>query len=352
MSGAAKKTGWRPRFHREYGLLLLFALLLLWFWRTPGFSDSFYDTTVREAHVGILAIGMTLVILTRGIDLSVGSIVAVSAVAMGIVWKNTGNGYLAVATVFGVGAVCGACNGLLITRGKMPPLIVTLATLSVFRGLAYAIGGSNNIGGFPPTVLSWSRDLLLRQPVPHWLLLLGFVGFGIYLARTDGGRAVYAVGSNPAASHLSGVPVNKLNLRIYIVSGLLAGLAALMYAARNDSVRADIGAGYELLAITVVVLGGTSVAGGEGSIFGTLLGLLTLQAIQSRIEIDNTVAIGPFHATLPREIHGVIVAVLLIGALLLDAWARKRARAAGAVPVAPGAAGGPPAEGSALSATA
>jgi rhamnose transport system permease protein len=271
---------------------------------------------------------------------------------MGLVWKLTGNGLLAVVTVFAVGAACGACNGLLITRGKMPPLIVTLATLSVFRGLAYFIGGSNNIGGFPPAVLSWSRDLLLRQPVPHWLLLVGFVGFGIYLARTSGGRAVYAVGSNPAAAHLSGVPVGGLNLRIYVISGLLSGLAALMYAARNDSVRADIGAGYELLAITVVVLGGTSVAGGEGSIGGTLLGLLTLQAIQSRIEIDNTLAIGAFQVTLPREIHGVIVAVLLIGALLLDAWARKRARAGGAVQVSSGAAGGPPAEGQALSASA
>lgn len=342
----------RFRFQREYGLLALFLVLFVWFSMTvEGFftQDNLLDTVLRvRAHLGILAIGMTLVILTRGIDLSVGSIVALSAVAMGLAWKLTGNGVLALAAAFGVGAACGALNGLLVSRGRVPPLIVTLATMSVYRGLAYAFGGSNNFGGFPHLVLSWSRDDLFGLPVPFWVLLTAFLGFGIYLAQTGGGRTVYAIGSNPAAAQLSGVPVNLVKMRVYLVSGLLAGLATVLYAARNDSVRADIGQEYELIAITIVVLGGTSVAGGEGSIAGTALGFLMLEAIQSRIELNNTLAIGNFHTTLPREINGVIVAVLLVGALLLDAWSRKRARAAGATQKPNGTAGAPPTEAAAL----
>jgi len=344
----------RFRFQREYGLLVLFVVLFVWFAMTvEGFfsRENLLDSVLRDrAHLGVLAVGMTLVILTRGIDLSVGSIVALSAVAMGLTWKLTGNGVLALGAAFGTGALCGVVNGLLISRGRVPPLIVTLATLSVYRGLAYAFGSSTNFGGFPQLILSWSRDDLLGLPVPLWVLLAVFLGFGIYLAKTQGGRAVYAVGSNPAAAQLSGVPVNLVKLRVYLVSGLLAGLAAILYAARNDSVRADIGQEYELIAITIVVLGGTSVAGGEGSIAGTVFGFLMLQAIQSRIELNNTLSIGSFHTTLPREIHGVIVAVLLIGALLLDAWSRKRARASGATQSPTGAAGAPPAEATALSA--
>lgn len=333
----------RFRFQREYGLLILFLVLFGWFTATvEGFGSraNLLDTVMRDrAHYAILAVGMTLVILTRGIDLSVGSIVALAAVGMGLVWKTTHSPIAALAAALGVGGLCGLINGLLISRGRVPPLIVTLATLSVFRGLAYAIGGSDSVGGFPPLIRSWSQYDFLTLPVPLWIMLAAFVGFGVYLARTDGGRAVYAVGANPAAAELSGVPVTLLKLRVYLVSGLLAGLAAILYAARNDSVRADVGLEYELIAITIVVLGGTSVAGGEGSIAGTALGFATLEAIRSRIDLDNRIAFGPLQATLPRETHGVIVAVLLIGALLLDAWSRRRASAAGATP--PPSAAGP-----------
>lgn len=347
MSGeqSARKR-FRFRFQREYGLLALFLVLFGWFSATvEGFYtvDNLLDTAMRDrAHYAILAVGMTLVILTRGIDLSVGSIVALAAVGMGLAWKVTQSGPIALAAAVAVGGLCGVVNGLLIAKGRMPPLIVTLATLSVYRGLAYFIGGSDSVGGFPPLVRSWSQYDIAGLPAPLCMVLAAFIGFGVYLSRTDGGRAVYAVGSNPAAAQLSGVPVDLVKFRVYLVSGLLAGLAAILYAARNDSVRADIGQEYELIAITIVVLGGASVAGGEGSIAGTALGFLTLEAIRSRIDLNNVIAIGPFQATLPRETHGVIVAVLLIGALLLDAWSRKRAHAAGAAKPPPEAPGLPP----------
>lgn len=273
-----------------------------------------------QAALGVLAVGMTLVILTGGIDLSVGSAVALSGMLMGLVWERTHSGPLALATALAVGAGCGAVNGLLISRGNVPPLIVTLATLSVYRGAAYAMGSAAGVGGFPPEVLAWNRGSLGPIPVPICLEALLMLGAAIYLARTDGGRAVYAVGANSAAARLSGVPVGSLLLRVYLFNGLMAGLAAILYAARNSSVKPDIGAEYELLAITMVVLGGTSVSGGEGSVAGTALGFLTLIFIQRGITLKG----------LPGELHGVVVAALLIGALLLDAGFRRRAQASSA----------------------
>ncbi|MGV3722786.1 MAG: ABC transporter permease, partial [Actinomycetota bacterium] len=263
MSGEqGARRRFRFRFQREYGLLVLFLILFGWFSATvEGFYsvDNLLDTAMRDrAHYAILAVGMTLVILTRGIDLSVGSIVALAAVGMGMAWKATHSGPVALVAAVVVGGLCGLINGLLIARGRVPPLIVTLATLSVYRGLAYLVGGSESVGGFPPLVRSWSQYDIAGLPAPPCMVLAAFIGFGVYLSRTDGGRAVYAVGSNPAAAQLSGVPVDLVKFRVYLVSGLLAGLAAILYAARNDSVRADIGQEYELIAITIVVLGGAS----------------------------------------------------------------------------------------------
>ncbi len=321
---AAEKPRPRPRVFRELGLLALLLLVIGIFWTiSPAFRspENFRNVLRDQAPLAILATGMTLVILTGGIDLSVGSVVALSGVTLGLVWSRTQSAPLTILTVLAVGACCGALNGLLVSLGRVPALIVTLATLSVYRGAAFAVGGSNSVGGFPPLILSWSRDDILGLPVPFAITLLLFVGTGLYLSRTDGGRAVYAVGANEAASRLSGVPVTLLKLRVYALSGLLAGFAALLYAARNDSVRADIGAEYELMAITIVVLGGTSVAGGVGSILGTALGYVTLVLLQNGLLLEG------YKFGLPQQFHGIVVAFLLIGALLLDAGFHRRSRA-------------------------
>jgi len=318
----------RLKLRREYGLLLLWLLVVADIARglpPDAFAQNFWRVMRDQAHLGVLSVGMTMVILTGGIDLSVGSIVALSGVSMGLAWKATGNPAAALAAALAVGAAAGTVNGLLVSRGRVPPLIVTLATLSVFRGLAYALGGSTSTGRFGPEVLSWSRNDLLGLPAPFVLTLVLMLGAGIYLARTRGGRAIYAVGANAPAARLAGVPVDLLKLRVYLVSGLLAGLAAVLYAAKNDSVRADIGAEYELLAITIVVLGGTSVSGGEGSLPGTALGYLTLVFLQNDMALRR----------LPGEYHGLATAVLLIGALLLDAGFRRRLLRLEAAPPAP-----------------
>jgi ribose/xylose/arabinose/galactoside ABC-type transport system permease subunit len=324
---AASKPGFRFRIRREHGLLLLFLLVTIGFSLTVEYfatPQNILRILRNEAHLGVLAIGMTLVILTGGIDLSVGSMVALSGVALGLAWKLTGSAPAALAAGLGVGALCGLANGLLVSAGRVPPLIVTLATLSVFRGLAFAIGGSSSMGRFDPMILSWSRSDLVGLPVPLWITAALFLAAGVYLARTDGGRAVYAAGANADAARLAGVPVERLKLRVYVTMGLLAGLAAILYAARNDSVRADIGAEYELIAITMVVLGGTSVSGGEGSIAGTALGFLTLLFIQNGMTLRNEIAVAGHRIPL-TELQGVVVAILLVVALLLDAQFRRRA---------------------------
>jgi ribose/xylose/arabinose/galactoside ABC-type transport system permease subunit len=318
MSAAAEPIAaprFRLRMRREYGLLALLMLIVGDVFRSipPGeFLGNLLRVLRDQAHLGVLSVGMTLVILTGGIDLSVGSIVALSGVSLGLAWKLGHSGYSALGVALAVGSICGLINGALFAKGRVPPLIVTLATLSVYRGLAFAVGGSQSV--VPPEILTWSRSDLLGLPVPIWLTVALMVGVGIYLSRTDGGRAIYAVGANAAASRLSGVPVNTLRLRLYLASGLLAGLAAILYAAKNNSVRADIGAEYELQAITIVVLGGTSVSGGEGTLLGTALGYLTLVLLQNDMSLHR----------LPAEYHGVAIAFLLIGALLLDAGFRRR----------------------------
>lgn len=313
----AARPPFRLRLRREYGLLLLFLVVTVGlsagvkYFATP---HNILELLRLQANLAVLGAGMTLVILTGGIDLSVGSIVALSGMALGLAWKLTGSAPAALAAALGVGAACGAGNGLLVAAGRVPPLIVTLATLSVYRGLAFALGGQGTAGRFSPWILSWSRDDLLGLPVPLWILSLLFLAVGIYLARTRGGRAIYAVGANQAAARISGVPVGLLKFRLYLVSGLLAGLAAILYAALNDSVKPDIGMQYELAAVTIVVLGGTSVAGGEGSMAGTALAFLTLVFINNGIKLQGW----------PDEFQGLVVAVLLIGALLLDAGFRRR----------------------------
>lgn len=329
MSAAAPSTPSLPRFRlrREHGLLVLFLAVFVLLSTTVQYfftPENLFQVLRDQAHLAVLAAGMTLVILTGGIDLSVGSIVGLTAVGMGLVWQGTHSGPLTLVAALGIGAACGGLNGVLISAGRVPPLIVTLATLSVYRGLAFAVGGSSSVGRFPPEILSWSRDNLLGLPVPLWITAAVLGGLGVYLAWTDGGRAVYAVGSNATASRLSGVPVDLLKLRIYVVSGLCAALAAVLYAARNDSVRADVGLDYELTAITMVVLGGTSVSGGEGSLFGTALGYLTLVFLQNGMNLKNELIFGSVRIGL-SEIHGVVVAILLIGALLMDAGFRRRA---------------------------
>lgn len=285
--------------------------------RTPGFLSARNLTLLAgdRVHIGMLAVGMTFVILTAGIDLSVGSTVALSGMMFGLAWEKTGhNLWLALLAGLATGAAAGAVNGVLIARARVPALIVTLATLSVYRGIAQGLGGGSSISGFDPTFIELASRRFLNLPLPAWALLALFVVTGIYLARTEGGRAIYALGANDAAARLSGVPVDRIRFRIYLFSGIMAGCAALTYAGINNTIKADVGKGYELDAITIAVLGGTSVAGGEGSMLGTALALALLAAGLNGMDLSG----------IPREHQAMYVALVLVVSLWVDSRLRRR----------------------------
>jgi len=301
---------------REILLALLLAVTVATLsLRVEGFRSALNVTQLisDRLHIGMLAVGMTFVILTAGIDLSVGAIVALSGMAFAFAWQRFHCG-IGVAALVGLatGAAAGAVNGALIAIARIPALIVTLATLSVYRGIAEGVGGSTSIHGFPESFQRFGEKLL-GLPLPAWALLALFVGGGVYLARTKGGRAIYAIGANEGAARLSGIPVRAIRWRLYTFSGLLAGLAALTYAAINNTFKADVGRGYELDAITIVVLGGTSVAGGEGTMSGTALALALLAAGLNGMDLWGV----------SRERQAVLVALVLVLSLWIDGRLRR-----------------------------
>lgn len=303
---------------REGALLALLgvalvALALL----SPRFlaPANLLEMSRNGVEVGLLALGMTLVILTAGIDLSVGSIMGLCAVTLGVAWRGGGLPIEAAAGVaLVVGLAAGLLNGLLMVLlrergGAAPALIVTLATLAVYRGLAYGISRGQDVHGFPEWFAMIGQGSVLGVlPAPTLLWLLLAVGLVLVLERTALGRAVRALGANEAAARLSGIPVDGVRFFVYGLSGLLAGLAAVVYVSRVSTAKADAGMGYELAAITVVVLGGTRLTGGHGSLLGTALGLALIHVVQYGLTL----------AGMKSDRQAVILSALLIGAVWLD----------------------------------
>jgi rhamnose transport system permease protein len=253
----------------------------------------------HSVEVGLLALAMTPVIVTGGIDLSVGSLMALSAVLFGKMFRDGGFpvGMAALLTL-GVGASAGMLNALLITGLRLPPLIVTLGSFSLFRGLAEGITGGSDSFACPASLLFLGRG----GQIP--LFLAAAVGYGLLLHRTGVGRSLFAIGHSPEGARYAGIPVQRRLGLVYVLSGLTASLAALIYVARATQARAEAGTDYELLAITAVVLGGTSIFGGQGSVIGTLLGLFLISILESGMKLADL---------------GDHLAKILVGGLLLVA---------------------------------
>jgi rhamnose transport system permease protein len=207
------------------------------------------------------------------------------------------------------GAAAGLGNGLLVATVGIPPLIVTLATLAVYRGMAYGLSRSQDVHGFPEGFLSLGQGYLFSWIPPQAVVLaIAAAAIGVYLARTVGGRSLYAVGASEGAAFLSGVDVAGVRRGTYVLAGLCAGIAAVFYVSRVSTAKADAGLGYELAAITAVVLGGTSISGGEGSAGGTVLGLLLIAVLQNGLSL----------ARVPADRQAVLLGVLLIVTVLID----------------------------------
>jgi ribose/xylose/arabinose/galactoside ABC-type transport system permease subunit len=274
-----------------------------------------------SVEIGLLALVMTPIILTGGIDLSVGSLLALCAVCFGKFWRDAAWAWpwAALATLI-LGAVAGGLNAWLITRLRLPPLIVTLGSFSLFRGLAEALTrGVDNFTGFPPDFLAYGQgyygDVLPAQ-VPIFLIVA--LGVWLLVHHTTFGRSFRAIGFSAEGARFAGLPVERRVALVYVLSGVLAALAALIYVARVGQAKADAGTGYELLAITAVVLGGASIFGGVGTVAGTLLGVAVLAVLKNGLQLSDQ----------PSELAGILTGILLLlvlsGESLLKRWAKGR----------------------------
>jgi ribose/xylose/arabinose/galactoside ABC-type transport system permease subunit len=300
---------------RELGAL--FALLALGAALSvlsPHFlSVSNLLNVLEQTAIGaVIAVGMTFVILSGGIDLSVGSVLALAGIVLaGRLEAGWGVGPALLAGLL-VGAACGFVNGLLVTRGRLPPFIATLGMMSVARGAALLLTEGRPISGFEAGFRSLATGRLLYLPASVLVAALVFALAHVVLRRTVFGRRVYAIGGNEEASLFSGVPVGATKALVYAVCGLASGLGAALLTARLNSAQPIAGLMYELDAIAATVIGGTSLRGGSGGVMGTLLGALIMGVLRNGL---NLLGISSF-------LQQVVIGLVIVGAVLLDAALR------------------------------
>jgi rhamnose transport system substrate-binding protein len=263
------------------------------------------------AELGLLALALTPVLLTGGIDLSVGSMMGLCAVAFGALWHDRGlPAGLCVLLALAIGVAGGALNALLIARFRITPLIVTLGTYSLFRGIAEGLtGGAVNYTGFPASFLFLGQGYIGGVvPAQFFVLVAVAVAYWVLVHRSVIGRTLSAIGFSAEGARYAGIPVSRRLALIYVLSGVTASLTAVIYVSHLGQAKSDAGSGYELIAITAVVLGGTSIFGGRGSVIGTLLGLFAIVILQNGLRLS----------ALPAELTGVLIGIVLIGTILLD----------------------------------
>ena len=295
------------------GLLGAFILIFSFIGTNFLAAANGFEMARSSVELGLLALSLTAVIVTGGIDLSVGSMMGLCAVVFGFLWKDFGfSVWTAAVIAVLVGVVGGALNALAIAWLELPPLIVTLGTYSLFRGLAEGLtGGVQYFSGFPAAFLAFGSGGQIA------VLALAIVLFVVLLHMTTIGRGLYAIGCSPSGARYAGIPVARRLSLVYLLSGLSAGVAAVVYVAHIGQAKSDAGTGYELMAITAVVLGGTSIFGGRGTMGGTLLGLATIAVLQNGLRL----------AALPSEVSGILTGVLLIGSIALDGWMTRPKKA-------------------------
>ena len=317
--------------HEQALLLILLGLLAVFTILVDGFLDWFnlLERSRYWVPVGMIAVPMTFVIATGGIDLSVGAILATAGIVLGLLYRDAGWPIaMAALGAVGVATRAGAVNGLVSSYLRVPPLVVTLATMTLFGGLATGLSQARPIGDFPSSFQWWGQGNFLEfetgltgtvfLPVPI-LLLAGVTLIGGLLIRHSWvGRFTESIGENPVAARFAGVRVRRLKLALYAASGLTAGLATICYTALYATARADAGRGMELEAIASVVLGGTPIRGGRGSVTGSLIGVLILGILRYGLEMGGVAS----------EHLIIFVGGLLIATAVLNEWlasGRRRA---------------------------
>jgi inositol transport system permease protein len=314
-------------------LIFLLVLMLVFAIIEPRFMSSINLLNVmRQVSItGLLAIGMTFVILTAGIDLSVGSLLAFAGLVAAAVAKggmqdrftvgdnSIGYGWpLAALAAIAVGLLGGLVQGVAITRLKVPAFVATLGGMSVFRGAALLFSAGGPISGFQPNFTWWGQGQIAGVPVPVIIFLVAAVVAHVVLRYTRYGRRVYAVGGNPEAARLAGVNVQSIIWSVYVIMGFFAGLGSFVLSARLNSAEAVAGTGYELTVIASVVIGGTSLFGGAGSIFGTVIGTLLIGVLLNGLVLMNV----------NSYIQQIIIGIIIVLAVAFDTFAKSRRRRA------------------------
>lgn len=300
------------RFAGDYGLIVVFILVVLYL--TLG-TDSFFSggnlvNVVRQSSIiGFVAVGMTFVMITAGIDLSVGAVVGLAGV---VAASHAFGGPVYIPVVLGllVGLAVGALNAGLITKGGILPFLATLAAMAIARGVALIYTNGQPVSGLNVSFDRIGAGAVLGVPVPVLLFIVVALIADHTLTRTRFGRHIYAVGGSPEAATRVGIPVRAVLVKIYVLAGLLAGFAGVVLAARVDGADPLAGTGYELQAIAAVVIGGTSLFGGIGTIRGTVIGVLLLGVVQNGLDLLN---VSSYY-------RDIVQGAILVLAVLLNRW--------------------------------
>jgi rhamnose transport system permease protein len=255
-------------------------------------ADSFTTGSLDFSEVALMALPLALVIVAAEIDLSIASVLALSSALMADLWNHGLPIELIVPICLVAGALCGAFNGVLVTRFGLPSLAVTIGTLALFRGLAYVVIGDQSVTDFPSTYTDLAFGNFAGTAIPNTIVLFAVlaIAFGVLLHATPFGRSVYAIGANEEAAYFSGLRVKRIKLVLFVVCGTVAALAGVVISLRNSTAAANVGQGFELTTVTAVLLGGVSIFGGRGTIAGVILALLLLGSIQKALLLSQSIS--------------------------------------------------------------
>jgi ribose/xylose/arabinose/galactoside ABC-type transport system permease subunit len=270
--------------------------------------DNIANVLLVLAGIAIASIGMTMVIITGGIDVSVGSILGMASVVAGKLLQMEMHNSIVVLAALGVGCAIGLLNGLIISFGNVPPIIVTLGMMSMMRALLFTVLGGRWIAGVPASIRVIGLGKVLELPIPIWIAIALIALLSMFLVARPLGRAIYAVGNNAEAARVSGVNLHAVNLFVYAMTGLFVGLSGLIYVARTAMVQTNSGVGFELDVIAAVVLGGTSILGGKGTIIGSFLGAALIGVIKNGMVLMNVPALS----------EGLVIGILILISVVID----------------------------------
>lgn len=302
----------------RYAMVIVMLLIIAFFlYRSARFGtvDNVTTILIAAAPFALIALGQTLVILTGGIDLSVGSVIALSAMAAAVTAKSAPDQlWLAPVVAVAVGFAAGSVNGFVVSVMKVPPFIATLGMLTLASGLAFVLGDGAPINGLPTDYGQFANTRVFGLTIPVILMIIAIVGLGLIMRRTSYGLRVYAVGGNPLAAQIAGVKTGRVLFSVYAISGALAGLSGIMLSSRVISGSPNLGQGYELDAIAAVVIGGTSLSGGRGTILGTLIGALITSVLSNGLRIMSV----------PQEWQFVATGSIIILAVFFDMLRQRR----------------------------